>query len=235
MKKLGGVVVLLVFLLLNFVSAQYISGDVYLYSNGEARFFVYSDVDIGEEGLVFDSEKQRLTGTTEMLVSKQGGVWTFSLNLDEYETILLDVHLPKNLDQVTGLSGVDYIFDTDEKVFSLIGYDEELRFEVSYRLNSETDFSWLLFVVIGFLLIVVIYLLARRRSRRRRLNYVLPIINDNEKKIVKLLMKKSMRQAMIRKKLDMPKASFSRYMINLENKKLIVREGEGKNKIVKLK
>ena len=48
-------------------------------------------------------------------------------------------------------------------------------------------------------------------------------------------MKKSMRQKEIRKTLEIPKASFSRYLINLEKKKLILREGEGKNKIVKLK
>ena len=39
----------------------------------------------------------------------------------------------------------------------------------------------------------------------------------------------------IRKQLDIPKASYSRYLVNLEKKKLIIREGEGKNKIIKLK
>ena len=39
----------------------------------------------------------------------------------------------------------------------------------------------------------------------------------------------------IRSSLNIPKASFSRYLLNLEKKKLIIREGEGKNKVVKLK
>jgi uncharacterized membrane protein len=43
------------------------------------------------------------------------------------------------------------------------------------------------------------------------------------------------RQREIRKSLNIPKASFSRYLSNLEKKKLILREGEGKNKVVKLK
>lgn len=63
----------------------------------------------------------------------------------------------------------------------------------------------------------------------------MPLINDREKDIVELLMKKPMRQKKIRKVLDIPKASFSRYIINLEKKKLILREGEGKNKVVRLK
>jgi len=39
----------------------------------------------------------------------------------------------------------------------------------------------------------------------------------------------------LRKKLNIPKASFTRYILNLEKKKLIQREGEGKNKILKIK
>ena len=55
-----------------------------------------------------------------------------------------------------------------------------------------------------------------------------------EQKIIELLMKKPMRQKEVRKILDFPKASYSRYITNLEKKKLIIREGEGKNKILKL-
>ena len=235
MKKVGGVIILFGVFLLNFVSAQYISGDIYLYSTGEARFSVDTDVNIDEEGLHFDSEEQRLTGTTEMFMSKQKGIWTFLLNLDSYETIFLDIHFPKSLNLITELDGVDYIFDMDGKTLSLIDYDEELVFKVSYKLNSEIDFSWLFFLIIILLLIIIAYLVIKRKSKKKRLDYILPIINDNEKKIVELLMKKPMRQKEIRKKLDIPKASFSRYIIHLENKKLIIRQGEGKNKIVKLK
>ena len=55
------------------------------------------------------------------------------------------------------------------------------------------------------------------------------------KEIIKVLMKKQLKQKELRKQLNMPKASFSRYMLSLENKKIIFREGEGKNKLVKLR
>ena len=77
--------------------------------------------------------------------------------------------------------------------------------------------------------------MKKRKKKSDRLNYVLPLINDQEKKIIEILMKKPARQKEIRKKLKIPKASFSRYMINLEKKKLIIRDGEGKNRLVKLK
>ena len=48
-------------------------------------------------------------------------------------------------------------------------------------------------------------------------------------------MKGSMRQKEARKKIGIPKASFTRYILNLEKKKLLIREGEGKNKVLRLK
>jgi uncharacterized membrane protein len=220
---------------ISLASAQYVTGDIYITSVGEAKFSVETNLNPDIEELNFDVTREKLTGTTEMLTEKKKGTWTFTLNLKNYETILLDIHLPKNLKSIESLQGVDNTFNINKKIISLIDNNKKLEFEVSYQLEKNTDYFWLFILLILILVSVVIYLILKRKKKQNKLDFILPIINDNEKKIIQLLMKKPIRQKEIRKKLEIPKASFSRYIINLEKKKLILREGEGKNKIVKLK
>ncbi len=224
-------------LVINFVSAQYVTGDIYLQENGKARFSLDTNADINIEGLKFDIEDNKIEGTTELLTRKEKGVWSFVLKSRDYETILIDIHLPYNLIRINSLEGNDHILDVRKGIVSLIDNDKELNFEVHYQLEIEEDYSlfWLMLVIMVLVVIFSYLLFMKKRNNKSRLDYILPIINDNEKKIVELLMKGNMRQKDIRKKLEMPKASFSRYIINLERKKLVIRMGEGKNKMVKLK
>ena len=222
---------LVLLICINFVSASYFIGDIYVYADVEARFDVNTDVSVDMEGLVFEGND--LKGRTRMLTQMSAGVWTFELDFGSYDNILVDVHLPSSLYSITFIEGVDNILDLDSREISLVD-SGKLDFEVSYQLKKGKDSSWLYFVIIALLLAFVIYLFFKRKGKKR-MDYILPLINDNEKKIVDLLMKRSLRQKEIRKKLDIPKASFSRYMLNLEKKKLILREGEGKNKMVRLK
>jgi cbb3-type cytochrome oxidase subunit 3 len=229
MRKLGVLLILLI--CANFVSASYFTGDINVYTNGEARFDVSTDIEVIIEGLVFEGGK--LTGRTQMLTQMGEGLWTFELDFGRYDNIFVDVHLPRSLYSITEIKGVDSIIDLDNKEISLVD-SGTLDFEVSYKLKNGTDYSWLYFIIILLLLVLVVYLIFKKKEKKR-LDYILPLINDNEKKIVELLMKRPLRQKDIRRKLDIPKASFSRYMLNLEKKKIIIREGEGKNKMVRLK
>ena len=219
-------------LLLNTVSASYIAGDIYIYDNGAVRFNVESDIPLELEGVSFDNEIMR--GTTDMLTSKSGGIWTFELNFEEYDTILLDVHLPKNLDTITSINGVDSAIDIENKIISLID-SGDLTFSASYKLKDTTSYGWIFWPLVLILIIIIFLVFKQSRKRKEHLDHVFPLINDNEQKIIELLMKKPIRQKEIRKILGFPKASFSRYLVNLEKKKLILREGEGKNKVVRLK
>jgi len=224
---------LVLILTITLSSAQYITGDIYIDDTGKSRFYIDTDINPNIDDLNF--EDNRLTGTTEMFSSKSQGIWTFEIDLETYETILVDIHLPKNLQIITSIEGVENFFDIESKVVSLIDNDNDLEFEVSYTLSQEQDFSLLYFAAIVIILILAILLFTKRKIKNSKIQHILPIINDNEKRIVELLMKKPMRQKEIRKILDIPKASYSRYLIHLEKKKLILRQGEGKNKMVRLK
>ncbi len=226
-------VVLLV--LVGSVSANYITGDIFIRENGDASFNAKSDVsnlDIG--GLSF-SYSGDIGGTTSELTSKEGSVWSFNLDLGYYDTILLDIHLPKNVESVVSLEGVDNYFDVKNKIVSLIGNEEELYFSVSYETGESVSYFWVYFILLLVFLVLVYFLYFFITKKKTKLKNAFPYINDNEKKILDLLMKGEMRQKQVREKLKIPKASFTRYVCNLEKKKLLDREGSGKNKVLKLR
>ena len=93
----------------------------------------------------------------------------------------------------------------------------------------------MVWLVIFLLTSITYFAIKKIRSKKQKLKQAFPYINENEQKILEALMNSPIRQKELRKKLNIPKASFTRYILNLEKKKLIQREGEGKNKILKIK
>lgn len=215
-------------------SASYIYGDIYLDENGLARFAVDTDVNLDIEGLSFNED--HLSGETNELISLESGVWSFFLNETYYDTILVDIHLPGDIDNVLSVEGVGFLMGFSQKTISLIDHDKNFIVEIKYELESSTGTAFFYFLIGAVLIALLVFSsLSFKKKKKKKFEDIFPLINDVEKKIIEMLMKKSMRQKEIRKKLNIPKASYSRYLVNLEKKKLIVREGEGKNKIIKLK
>jgi uncharacterized membrane protein len=222
---------LLFILFLTTVSASHIQGDIYLYKNGEARFDIQTDIDPNIEELSFTNNL--LTGRTNQLISMQEGNWKFYLSNTTYDSILIDIHLPNNLEVIKEINGNNYLIDFENEIVSFID-SGNLQIEIIYELKEEENESVLPIIILLLLLIGGIYLLLRK-PKDNRLKHILPIINDKEKKIVELIMKKDERQNKVKKELQIPKASFSRYIHNLEKKGIIERVGEGRNKLLKLK
>lgn len=225
-------ILFLIILLSKTISATFISGDIYINEIGEARFNLESNIPLNIEGLTFENDK--ITGKTNTLTKKEGDIWTLMLVLPMYDNILVDIKLPTNLKELTKISGNENSIDFDNKVISIID-SGKFNFAVSYKLGEKNDYSWLLWSGLLLLVAVTLVVYFRIKRKKQRLNDIMPLINENEQKIIDALMKKSYRQKELRKQLDIPKASFSRYLVNLEKKKLIIREGDGKNKVVRLK
>ena len=230
MKKV--ILLIMVVVLISQASAQYIIGDIYLDEIGNARFDVESDTSLEIKGLSFLDN--RITGETAELTNKQGVFWSFILNLGNYEDMLLDIHLPKNLKSIQSIQGVDSVIDIDNRMISLIDSNKELFFKVDYDLQDSRNYTLFYFLVVVLLISAAIYYFFKIKNDKKKLDSIFPLINENEQRILELLMKKSMRQRQVREILKIPKASFTRYMINLEKKKLIVREGEGKNRVLRV-
>ncbi len=226
------VALLVIVFFTRFGSAAYINGEIRLDEQGFATFNVKTDLPFEAEGLKF--EENKLTGRIDTLSEKREGVWTFSLKAGNYDDIFLDVRLPSSTEKITSIKGNNYLFDTEEKVLTLIDKGE-LDFEVSYKVRETKNYTLIYYLIGVVLLVAVLFVIYRVKRKKDRLNYLMPLINENEQKIIDLLMKGSARQKAVREKLGLAKASFSRYIVNLEKKKLIIREGDGKNKILQLK
>ena len=112
--------------------------------------------------------------------------------------------------------------------------NKELQLKINYDLKKSTNFFFLYIIIIIFILLILGYIPFKFLSKKKKLENVLPFINDQEKRIIDQLMKGKMRQKDLRKKLNIPKGSFSRYIVNLEKKRMVKRIGEGKNKYLVL-
>ena len=146
----------------------------------------------------------------------------------------------KELEEIARLKGLslgntekDYLLDIDKKTITLL--DSNSTFKIEYTLQEKPNYTWAAYLIVFIIVILIILVYLKSKRKKERLKNIMPLINENEQKIISILMKKPMRQKEIRNTLNIPKASFSRYLINLEKKKLIMREGDGKNKIIKLK
>ena len=214
-------------------SASYINGDIYVSENGVVSFNVESDVELNVNGLAYENEM--IKGQTSMLTSKQGDVWTFALDFGKYDNMLLEVHFPKSLKAIQSIEGIDRILDTSEKTVTLVDSNKELDFSINYKLGDSNNYGWIYFIIFVLVFLGVGFYAFNIYKKKYRINTLMPVLNENEEKIIKALMENPMRQKALREKLGIPKASFTRYIINLEKKRLIMREGEGKNKILMVK
>ncbi len=230
MRKL--IIILLFPLILHLVSASYIAGDIYINEIGITRFDIDTDNPFDFDGLSYNNQIQ--TGRTEILTSKSGAIWQFSLDLSDYDSIILDIHLPSPLITISEISGPKNIIDFEKKTVSIIATSTE-TLQISYQIKESKNLSWIGWLILILLLITIFYITTKIKKRKYRLDTLMPLIGNVEQKIIDQLMKGPIRQKELRKKLDIPKASYSRYLVNLEKKKLLIREGEGKNKILRLK
>ena len=153
-----------VLLLTNLASAAYITGDIFVNEIGQARFDIESDIALDIEGLSLNENK--ITGRTDSLTNKAGNTWTFSLALDEYDDILLDIHLPKNLQSVLSISGPDSILDIDNKIITIVD-SGGLDFQVSYKIKETTDYSFIIWL--GIILIIVVAFFIYYKFKKKKL------------------------------------------------------------------
>src|SRR3989338_9205744 len=167
----------LIIFLINSVSASYISG--------------------------LNFQNSRITGKTDILIEKQAGIWTLALDLENYDNILLDIKLPKNLETITTIEGKDNIIDIDNKIITIID-SGKLDFSVSYKLKETTNYSFVIWLAVFLIIVLVLILYFKHRKKKDFLTNIMPLINEQEQKLINLLMKSPMRQKQIREQLKIP-------------------------------
>lgn len=222
---------LLALLVIQSISAQtYLN--IYLDETGEALF-------LGEtlEQPIFpggiDLNNDYIAGTTQELTSKQGELWTFSYSLDNSEINIIlpkyaiikdisngEISVEKNQMTVYASGSVSFDYIIEE-------YDE-----------SQVVLFWIVTILtIPLIILFIIYKFKRKSKKPQdKLEIIKGVLNEREKLILeKLKQQKQIKSSTLRKLCDLPKASFSRHLQELEKKDLIKRTGEGRNKTISLK
>ncbi|MDO8459559.1 MAG: hypothetical protein Q7S74_00470 [Nanoarchaeota archaeon] len=231
MQKLLILCILTSILLISLVTAATITGDIYIYESGTAKVNLISDIPLNLSGLTFENKK--IIGYTEALTKKGSEGWSLMLDVSSYDETFIDIHLPKNMKAVTAIEGDNSFLDLDSRIVTIITPG---TVKISYITKPTSTQNWIVYmwILISTLIFAgIIFFVYKIRRKKDRMSDILPFINDNEKSILDKVIKKPMRQKELRDKLGLPKASFSRYITNLEKKRLIIREGDGKNKIIR--
>ena len=250
MKKL---VVLLAVILISLQLASAISFiNIYVDETGETLFLGETDTTFLELPSGIELSNGEIRGTTSELTNKQGELWSISYSLENSE---IDLIFPKGT-TIKSISDGE-ISVSEEGIISVYFTD---NIEVSYTIEkiqeplipSKNIPVIVILVVIMLILIVYIINYAKREKPETKekvktskpkpkkkeidkLSLIKKVLSEREKLIVnKLKSTGKIKSSYLRKMCDIPKASFSRHIQELEKKGLIKRTGEGKNKFVEL-
>lgn len=210
--------------------------NIYLDDGGDALFLGYSDVlDLELPSGVEINENGEVSGVTSDLTSKDGSSWMFSYFLEDSE---MNVFMPEEI-LIEEISGGEIYLDNGRIVVIV---DNGL--DVSYTFRGGGDDLklgiWLIVILLVVLVFLSVYFVTKKRGKKikeknEKLEIVKEVLNEREKLIVEKLKKTGkIKSSYLRRLCDIPKASFSRHLQELEKKGLIRRDGEGKNKFVEL-
>lgn len=182
----------------------------------------------------------RISGITSSLTSKSGDIWEFSLSIPDSRINLV---LPKGA-VIKNISEGEITIS--ESQISILSKDE---INVQYDIEpvSTNYYTYLIILMVLALVIILVYLIYKNKNKHKqdlvkekaikpdKFKIIKRILNEREKTILDNLRKSGkIKMSHLRKLTEIPKASFSRHIQELEKKKLIKRTGEGKNKFVEL-
>ena len=216
--------------------------NIYLDETGQAVFLGETDQTnlILPAGILVSEGK--INGKTSELTTKNGLLWTFTYTLTNSE---LNVILPEGAVIKSLEAGEISLYREQIAIFN------KNKIRVSYTIeeieedNSVRDGT--IFILLGVALVVITIYLTKRQHRKNdkikkegkkkvdKIKILSQVLNDRERLIVgKLKEVGKIKMSYLRKACDIPKASFSRHIRELEKKKLVKFSGEGKNKFVQL-
>ncbi len=227
-----------------FISA-YTYLNIYIDETGEALFLGETNEQLNlPEGVGID--KETISGTTQKLTEKKGENWKFLYNLEGAELYII---LPKGA-VIKNIGDGEITLEKNQ----LSVYAKE-NIEIEYIIEKNEGLNYWLFLLVVLIIVVFSYFYmsvfkekkkvtqtlkkkdgVRRINKKEKLEVMKQILSDREKIIVdKLGELKEIKHSQLQKILEIPKASFSRHIQELERKNIIKRTGEGKNKIISLK
>ena len=236
-----------VFMLMLIVLAQPISAytylNIYVDSSGNAEFL--GETNETNATLALPSgisiADGRVRGITKELTTKKGEVWTFSYSLRnaEIKVILPEGSSIESLD--TGEISLErgrisvYFQDTNSLIYTISNVSSSNTYLIV------TGIVILVFILFYFFRNKLSHLTKpkivykKQKAKENKISSIKHMLNERENLILeKLKQTGKIKMSHLRKLSDIPKASFSRHVQELEKKKLLARTGDGKNKFVEI-
>ena len=240
-KSLLITTILIIFLAQPIFAYTYLN--IYIDSSGKAEFLGETN----ETNIIFPAgiflQDGKIRGTTDDLTTKQGEIWTFSYSLKDAE---IKVILPQG-STIKSFSNPQAEIFLERSRISIYFID---GLSVNYIIDDVKSSNTLLILAIILLAIGVAGYFNRvkikvlfspkirykkPRKKKSHVDMIKHILNPREQLILdKMKSTGKIKTSHLRRLCDIPKASFSRHIQELEKKKLVVRSGEGKNKFVEL-
>jgi len=213
-----GLILVFVFLLSGVSATSNLN--IFLDESGNALFLGLGDGGINmPEGIIYSNG--RIKGETTSLTNKEGNIWEFKFELENAE---MQIILPEG----------SRILETDGEIgiyreqFSIFASD---RVSIKYVIE-DVESNSLIFVLISLLILIISAIFFSKNKKKKRI-HIDDLLNERERKILRELEKSGkIKSSVLRKKVEIPKASFSRHLKELEKKRLISVSGEGRNKII---
>jgi len=232
--------ILLISALIVPTASAYTFINIYIDETGKATFLGETDETPTLPDTIGISNGE-IIGTTHELTSKEGDTWTFTYSPTdiEFNIILPEGAVIKNLSQ-----GEIYLISGKISIYS----NEEIEIiytieDVPQGLNPLANLPLIIILVIAVVVLIVFLINYSKRENdepkkedKDKIESISHMLSDREKLILEKLKKVGKtKSSHLRKLTEIPKASFSRHVQELERKKLITRTGEGKNKIIELR
>ena len=182
-------------------------------------------------------ENGEIVGSTQILTTKRGELWTFKYELAGSE---LNIILPEGAVIKSITPGVEISLEKGRiSIFSQdvleVGYEIEAPEESTPIIGNVPLMAILIAIAVILVVFLINYSKRKDKEDKKEKSSIEHLLNEREKLIIKKLEETGkIKSSQLRKITEIPKASFSRHVQELEKKKLIKRSGDGKNKFVEL-
>lgn len=234
---------MLIFIILPSVSAV-THLNIYVDKIGDSLFLGETDSENVQVPAGVSLKNGKINGITHGLTTKEGDLWTFQYYLLNSE---INVVLPPGA-VIKNVSNGEIYLDSNKQIAVFV--DEGVKIEYNIEDTKQSLFSMFLvpLYALGLVLLIIVisygvnYVMSYKSKLKKekvevkeKLEVVKSVLNERENLIInKLKELGKIKSSLLRKQCDIPKASFSRHLQELEKKGLIKRIGEGKNKFVEL-
>jgi uncharacterized membrane protein len=245
MKRKFFLILSLIFYI-QFVDA-YTLAEIYLNQDGSAVFLGKSSQEPNITGIEFENGK--IFGITQVLTKKDAEIWTFSFALNDSAELRIFLPEGSELKLNSLISNLDAEISNYKNniVVSIAGINPEISFDYEVNVKREKNHKLILSVLFLLLLVVTLFFFLRKRRsrdrkqrtkprRKRKIDVIKKTLNEREQKIIeKLLELRRAKQSLLQRKTEIPKASFSRHIKNLEDKGIVIKTGIGRNNVIELR